>query len=144
MRGTTQEERYDVTGADHRATLSILATHYGLMASVGTNYKKVHPFHVAIDIGSGYNVIRLDVFPLDLKRCFIRSAPLPNLRDANGNPQHFQQTVTLRVPFRDALHRVSFLVGDRLSCPVVVAIQLLNQHIESISCTQGPFQFSRL
>lgn len=40
------------------------------------------------------------------------------------------------------MYRLPFLVTERLSCPFVVGIQLLNQHMEAFWCTHGLVQFT--
>lgn len=79
-----QKNRED--GTDHCATLSISATQYVLMASVTTTYKKIHPLHVALYTGSGYNVTRWDFLPFSWQRFLIRNASLPSVGYANRNP----------------------------------------------------------
>lgn len=49
---TNQEEREYVTSADHSTTLSISATNFVVMASVGTTYRAMHQLHVVLETGS--------------------------------------------------------------------------------------------
>lgn len=78
VRDNNQQEREDVTGADNKATPLMCGTHYVLMASVGTNYKAMHPLNVVLYTGSIYRVISRDVFTVDWKRFLISDARLPN------------------------------------------------------------------
>lgn len=69
------------------------------MESVTNTYKKMHALHVVLDTGYGYNVIRLDVLPLDFQWWIIYNAALPNVADGNGNPLAIQNPVRLRICF---------------------------------------------
>lgn len=122
--------------------LLMSAQHYVVTGSVGISAKVTHPTPIVVDTGSGYNVIRRDVLPVGWQKFVTANKDLPRLGDASGNALQVAHEVLLRVRFGNALYRVTFLVVEHLTCPVLVGTQFTNRHVEAIWCMRGKMQFT--
>ena len=65
--------------------------------------------------------------PEGWKQFITTNKDLPTLCDASGNVLGSACEVLLRVRFGNALYRVTFIVVDNLSCPVLVGTKFLNR-----------------
>lgn len=95
--------------------------------------KTMHTVYAVGDTGSGYNVIHKDCLPLVWQGRFVRDAPLPNLRDANGNPLPVTHVVELQLLLYATFCTIFFVVVDSLSCILMWATDLLNYHVDANS-----------
>lgn len=93
MRETNQEDEQDVTDNHQASILSISASQYVFMASVGVSYKSMHLLSVVMDNWSASHVLSWDVFTFDWQRYDIRDAKFTDMGDANENPQQIQHEV---------------------------------------------------
>ena len=121
----------------------LTSSHYILSGSVGPSPSAMRPFHMALDTGSGYNVIRLRDLPQLWENYRIPDASVPALGDANGNRLRLLGQVVLRVRFGSAMYRVSFLVAERLAVSVIIGTAFMNRHIRGIMCMDGEIKLTR-
>ena len=75
--------------------------------------------------------------PESRKQFITTNNDLPTRCDASGSVLGSACNVLLRVRFGKVLYRVTFIVLENMSCPVLVGTKLLNRHVDSIRCRKG-------
>ena len=122
--------------------LVMAALHYTVSASVGLNSKAAKATPIVLNTGAGHNVIRRSSLPEGWKQFITTNKDLPTLCDASGNVLASASEVLLRFRFVNAFYRVTFIVVDNLSCPVLVGTKFLNRHVDAIRCRKGIVEFT--
>ena len=117
--------------------------HYIVSASIGASEFISHPTEVVIDTGAAFNVIRRDALPADWQAHITGNTNLPALGDASGNLLSATHEVLLRVRFANAVYRIPFVVVEKLTCPVLVGTQFLNEHVRAIRCIEQRIEFTQ-
>ena len=128
---------------DEGRTCLLTLSHYIVRGSVGPSPSAMRLFHMAFDIGSGYNVIRLRDLPQGWENYRIPDASMPALGDANGSRLRLRGQVVMRVRFGSAMYRVSFLITERLAFSVVIGTAFMNRHVRGIMCMDGEIRLTR-
>ena len=100
---------------DEGRTYLLTSFHYIVSRSVGPSPSAIWPFHMALDTGSGHNVIRLRDLPQGWENYRIPDASVPATCDANGNRLRLLVQVVLRVRFGSAMYLLSSS-KQRASC----------------------------
>ena len=90
----------------------------------------------------GHNVIRQSALPEAWNEFITTNKDLPTLCEASGHVLDTASEMLLRVRFGNALYRVTFIVVDKLSCPVLLGTKFFNRHVDAINCRKGTVQFT--
>ena len=137
--GSSQSEEVDRVPSE---CLVMASLHYTVSASIGLTHKATVPTQVVLDTGAGHNVIRRSSLPKGWQDYVTTNKDLPTLCDASGHVLSTTSEVLLRVRFGNALYRVTFVVVDKLSCPVLLGTRFLNRHCDAIHCRKGTVAFT--
>ena len=116
--------------------------HYTVSASIGLDHKTQVPTQVFLDTGAGHNVIRRSALPTGWQKYVTTNKDMLTLCDASGHVLRTACEVLLCVRFGKTLYRVTFVVVDKLSCPVLLGTRFLNRHVDAIHCRKGIVQFT--
>ena len=108
-----------------------------MYASIGLSAKASSPTQVVLDTGTGQNVILRSSLPEGWKDFITTNKDLPTLCDASGHVLDTASEVLLRVWFGNALYRGTFIVMEKLSCPVFLGTKFLNRHVDAINFRKG-------
>ena len=65
--------------------------------SIGLLRLHMRPYHIVMEMGAGFNIIRSSALPDGWQDKLIPDCQMPNLSDANGKPLRLQGAVQLRV-----------------------------------------------
>ena len=111
--------------------MMLRSSHYVVAGSIGLSRRHMRPYHIVMDTGAGFNVIRSSALPYGWQNKLIPDCQLPNLSDANGKPLRLQGAVQLRVRFKNSIFLVTFIAADQLAVDVHSWNMLHEQECES-------------
>ena len=129
--------------AEPKALLVIKSQFYSVHATVSLTPEMSLHSRTVLDTGCGYNLIRADKLPPEVRNKLTKDGTLPNLGDANGNALGLVGSVALKVTLGRQTYAVSFLVASKLACDVLLGTMFLNRHCEAIRCRLGVVEFTR-
>ena len=101
----------------------------------------MRPYHVVMDTGAGFNVIRSSALPNGWQDKLIPDFQLLNLSDANRKTLKLQGAIELKVRFKNSIFSVPFIVADRLAVDVILGTCFMNKNVEAIECMAGKIVF---
>ena len=122
--------------------LLLAEEHYVVSGTIGVMARYQLPKQFVLDTSAGYNNIRRNALPPGWEQYVTTSKDLPILGDAGGHALNIQHEVVLRVRFGNSMYRVSFLVAEKLSVPIILGTQFTNRHVDAIRCILGRVDFA--
>ena len=87
-------------------------------------------------------MILRSALPEGWKNFIAKKNNLPKLCDASGHVLDIASRVLWRVRFGNALYRLTFIVVEKLSLPVLPGTKFLNRHVDAINCRKSMVQFT--
>ena len=88
--GKKRINNFEIKNTEPDEPIMMLRSSHYVVGSIGLSRRHMRPYHIVMDTGAGFNVIRSSALPDGWQHKLIPDCQLPNLSDANGKPFRLQ------------------------------------------------------